>query len=108
MNLQPGNPIVALTRSVPPGVAAMHGIIYNSGSLEDFDRPDYVTGQSLYVSNPTPKQYLNPNAFARRNLGFGNAGRNILTAPGLQDVDVALSETRASKSESPFNFGPKH
>ena len=107
VNLQSGNPfspIVALTRSVTPGVAPTPGLIYNSGSLEGFDRPDYVAGQSLYTSNPTPTQFLNPNAFVRHNLGFGNAGRNILTAPGLQDIDVALSKETRIKERVSLQF----
>ncbi len=95
VNLQSGNPfspIVALTRTVTPGVVPTPGLIYNSGSLEGFDRPDYVLGQPLYVDHRSPAQWVNPAAFARHNLGFGNSGRNVLTAPGLQDVDVALSK----------------
>ena len=34
-------------------------------------------------------------AFVRQSQGFGNAGRNILTAPGFQDVDFAASKTTA-------------
>lgn len=98
LNLQSGNPfspIVALTRSVTPGTPPTPGLIYNSGSLEGFDRPDYVLGQPLTVSNPSPTQWLNPAAFVRHSLGFGDAGRNILTGPGLQDIDVALSKNTA-------------
>jgi len=107
VNLQSGNPfspIVALTRSVTPGVPPTPGLVYNSGSLEGFDRPDYVYGQPLYISNPTPTQWLNPAAFVRHNLGFGNAGRNILTAPGLQDVDVALSKETLVKERVRLQF----
>ncbi len=98
VNLQSGNPfspIVALTRTLAPGTVALPGTLYNSGSLEGFDRPDYVIGQRLTLPNPSPTQWLNPAAFVRHNLGFGNAGRNILTGPGLQDVDVALSKFTA-------------
>ena len=100
VNLQSGNPfspIVALTRSITPGQPPIAGTIYNSGSLLGFDRPDVVPGQSLYVTNPSPTQWLNPLAFVRHNLGFGNAGRNILEGPGLQDIDVALSKATTIK-----------
>jgi len=95
VNLQSGNPfspIVALTGTLTPSQTAVPGTIYNSGSLLGFDRPDVVPGQPLYVDNPSPTQWLNPKAFVRHSLGFGNAGRNILRGPGLQDVDVALSK----------------
>ena len=107
VNLQSGNPfspIVALTRTVTPGVAPTPGLTYNSGSLEGFDRPDYVPGQPLYLNNRSPSQWLNPIAFVRHNLGFGNAGRNILTAPGLQDVDVALSKDTRVKERVSLQF----
>ena len=100
VNLQTGNPfspIVALTRSITPGQPPLPGVLYNSGSLLGFDRPDVIIGQSLYVMNPSPAQWLNPLAFVRHNLGFGNAGRNILTGPGLQDIDVALSKATTIK-----------
>ncbi len=107
VNLQSGNPfspIVALTRTITPGQPPAAGVLYNSGSLLGFDRPDIVPGQPLYVSNPSPTQWLNPNAFVRHNLGFGNAGRNILTGPGLQDVDVALSKATTIKEGIAVQF----
>ncbi len=107
VNLQSGNPfspIVPLTRTLTPGVAPTPGLVYNSGSLQGFDRPDYVLGQPLYVDHRSPAQWLNPNAFVRHNLGFGNAGRNVLTAPGLQDVDVALSKDTRVKERVSLQF----
>jgi hypothetical protein len=107
VNLQSGNPfspIVALTRSITPGQPPTPGVIYNSGSLLGFDRPDVVPGQPLYVQNPSPTQWLNPLAFVRHNLGFGNAGRNILTAPGIQDIDVALSKATTIKEGIQLQF----
>lgn len=95
LNLQTGNPfspIVPLTATLAPGQVPAPGVIYNSGSLEGFDRPNVVLGQSLYVANPSPSQWVNAAAFVRANGTFGNAGRNILRAPGLQDVDAALSK----------------
>jgi hypothetical protein len=79
-------------------------VIYNSGSLEQYDRPDYVLGQPLTVSNPSPSQWINPKAFVRHNLGFGSAGRNILTAPGFQDVDFAISKITAIKERFSLQF----
>jgi hypothetical protein len=107
VNLQSGNPfspIVPLTATLAPGATPVPGVIYNSGSLEGFDRPNIVAGQPLYVSNPSPSQWLNPLAFTRQNGGFGNAGRNILTAPGLQDIDVALSKTTAIRERVSLQF----
>jgi hypothetical protein len=100
VTMQSGNPfspIVALTKSITPGQPPVAGTIYNSGSLEGFDRPDVVLGQPLYVTDPSPTQWLNPLAFVRHNLGFGNAGRNILTGPGLQDVDFSVAKMTTVK-----------
>jgi hypothetical protein len=98
INVQTGSPfspIVPLTATLAPGATQASGVIYNSGSLEGFDRPDYVFGQPLLVANPTPGQYLNKAAFVRANRAFGNAGRNILRAPGFDDVDLAVSKLTA-------------
>ena len=107
VNMQSGSPfspIVPLTSTLVRGADPVAGVIYNSGSLEQFDRPDYVAGQPLTAPHPSPSQWLNPRAFMRHNLGFGNAGRNILTGPGLQDVDVALSKNTAIRERFSLQF----
>lgn len=107
VNMQSGSPfspILPLTATLAPGATPAPGVIYNSGSLEQYDRPDYVLGQPLTVPNPSPSQWLNPAAFVRHNLGFGDAGRNILTGPGLQDVDVALSKNTTIREGISLQF----
>jgi hypothetical protein len=107
VNLQTGSPfspIVPLSATLAPGAQPVPGTIYNSGSLEQFDRPNYVSGQSLVVSNPTPTQWLNPVAFVRANNSFGNAGRNILTAPGFEDIDFAISKMTAIRESVSLQF----
>ncbi len=53
------------------------------------DRPNIVG--IAPVSNPTPARWFNTAAFALQPLGtFGNAGRNILTGPGYQNVNASL------------------
>ena len=54
-------------------------------------RPNVVPGQPLYPSNQSPTLWLNPYAFTiPANGTWGNAGRNILRAPGfLADGFVA-------------------
>jgi hypothetical protein len=107
LNMQSGNPfspIVPLTATLVRGSDPVPGVIYNSGSLQQYDRPDYVLGQPLTVPNPSPSQWINPKAFVRHNLGFGSAGRNILTGPGLQDVDVALSKNTAIRERFSLQF----
>jgi len=70
-----------------------------------FDRPDLVPGQPLTLPNATPSQWLNKAAFVFAPLGtFGNAGRNILTAPGFEDIDFAISKTTAIKERVSLQF----
>jgi hypothetical protein len=81
LNLQSGNPfspIVAVT---------------NPNSLETFDRPTVLPGASVSVPHPSTTLWFNTAAFVRPPAGsFGTSGRNILTAPGFQDFDLALSK----------------
>src|SRR5205823_6327218 len=54
VNMQTGSPfspIVPLTTTLVRGSDPVPGVIYNSGSLEQYDRPDYVPGQPLIVAN---------------------------------------------------------
>src|SRR5262249_40490343 len=78
-NWQTGNPFTPLVPTM------------RSGSLELFDRPDVVPGQSVSLSNPTPNLWFNRDAFVLNPLGrFGHAGRHIITAPPFKNLDLAL------------------
>jgi outer membrane receptor protein involved in Fe transport len=53
------------------------------------DRPNLLRPAAL--SNPTPDRWFDVGAFALPAYGtFGNAGRNILTGPGFQSVNVSI------------------
>jgi hypothetical protein len=81
VNLQSGNPFSPIIPTADPN------------SLETFDRPNVVSGQPLTLPNPTPDLWLNKAALSTPPAGtFGNAGRNILTAPGFEDIDCAVSK----------------
>jgi hypothetical protein len=67
-------------------------VVDTKGSLEAFNRPNVVPGQSLYVANPSPFLWLNKAAFSQQTTGFGNAGRNILTAPGMSNLDFSVAK----------------
>jgi hypothetical protein len=93
LNLQTGNPFSPI---VP---------VTNPSSLETFDRPNVVLGQPLLMPNPTPAQWINKAALVRATPGtFGNAGRNILTAPGFEDIDFAVSKNTAIKERVSLQF----
>lgn len=55
-------------------------------------RPNIVPGVPLYIaSSAPPYQVANPAAFAIPAAGtFGDAGRNILRNPGLEQFDLSL------------------
>jgi hypothetical protein len=55
-------------------------------------RPNIVPGVPLYISSSAPPyQVANPAAFSIPAAGtFGDAGRNILRNPGLEQFDVSL------------------
>jgi hypothetical protein len=58
-------------------------------------RPNLVPGQPLYItSSAPPYSVANPAAFAIPAAGtYGDAGRNILRAAGLEQLDVSLLKT---------------
>ena len=75
-----------------------------SGSL----RANVVPGQSVYVANPSTKEWFNTAAFCQPettannpaatcvNAGdstFGDAGRNILEGPGQVTLNMSLNKT---------------
>jgi len=93
VNLQSGSPfspIIAVTDS--------------KGSLEAFNRPFLVAGVPLYLPNASPAGFLNPAAFVRQATGFGNAGRNILTSPGFEDIDFSIAKTTTIKERAALQF----
>jgi hypothetical protein len=63
-----------------------------------------VPGVPLTVPNPSPAQWINPAAFVRQATGFGSAGRNILTAPGFEDVDFSVAKNTAIKERFSLQF----
>jgi hypothetical protein len=64
-------------------------------SVSGSERPDLVSGVSLTPpGGQTPTNWINPAAFATPAPGtFGDAGRNLVRAPGLWQMDSALAKT---------------
>jgi hypothetical protein len=58
-------------------------------------RPNLVAGQPLYIASSAPPfRVANPAAFAIPAAStYGNAGRNILRASGLHQLDLGLHKT---------------
>jgi hypothetical protein len=63
------------------------------GNVLSTERPDLVPGVPLYLDYGTTGLWLNSAAFAVPAKGkWGNLGRNVLRAPGLFQIDTALSK----------------
>jgi len=62
-------------------------------SVAGYERPNLVSGVSLIpATGQTPGLWINPAAFTTpANGSFGNAGRNLVRAPDLWQVDLALA-----------------
>ena len=75
----------------------------NTGDVSGVDRPDVVGNPRQGPS--TPERFFNTAAFAPpERFRFGNAGRNILTGPGLATVDVAIVRTFALSESVSLDF----
>ena len=67
------------------------------------DRPN-VTGNPAR-SSPTPQEWFNTAAFTTPPYGsFGNAGRNILSGPGRQAVNVSIVKNTAIRERLNVQF----
>lgn len=86
----PFSPLSATNRVFPAAVG-------NTG------RPNLVAGCDLYA-NQSINQWFNPNCFTLQPAGtFGNAGRDIITAPGFWDLDDSLlKDWRVEKISESF------
>ncbi len=63
------------------------------GNVLSAQRPNLVPGVPLYLDYGSTGLWLNPAAFAVPASGtWGNLGKNVLRAPGLFQVDSALSK----------------
>lgn len=63
------------------------------GNVLSTERPNLVPGVPLYLDYGTSGLWLNPAAFVVPAKGtWGNLGRNVLRAPGLFQIDTALSK----------------
>ena len=65
----------------------------NTANAGTFTRPNIVPGQSISLpaSQRTPEHWFNTNAFsAPAPYQFGNAGRDIVSGPGIEILDFAV------------------
>ncbi|HEV2176332.1 MAG TPA: TonB-dependent receptor [Terriglobia bacterium] len=98
---------VATAQSGPPFTPQISGNISGAdeqaitGQGHPTDRPN-LTVSALYPAHQTPTQYVLASAFtAPAAFTFGNAGRNILTGPGIASWDFSLIRNfRLAESKS--------
>jgi hypothetical protein len=64
------------------------------GDTRNPDRPSLNPAFTGPIKKGSPSQWFNPAAFLLPPAGtYGNAGRGILTGPGLADLDLSLFKT---------------
>ena len=57
-------------------------------------RPNIAAGSTVSALQPSINEWFNTSAFVIPTTpAYGNAGRNILRDPGLNDIDLALSKS---------------
>jgi hypothetical protein len=70
------------------------------------ERPNLVPGVPLYLDYGTTGRWLNLAAFSTPAPGtWGNLGRNVVRAPGLFQVDTALSKRVRIAERNTLEFG---
>lgn len=63
----------------------------NNGDSRDPIRPSWNPAFSGPLILGSPNQYFNPNAFVTPSTGtYGNVGRDVLTGPGLAELDFSV------------------
>lgn len=76
------------------------------GNTLSAQRPNLVPGVPLYLDYGATSRWINPAAFAVPAVGtWGNFGRNVLRAPGLFQIDTALSKKTRLAERSNLDFG---
>jgi hypothetical protein len=67
------------------------------------NRPNLVGNPN--ISNPTASRFFDPSAFQIPEAGtFGNAGRNVIIGPGIQNMDVALARSERLSDSTRVQF----
>jgi carboxypeptidase family protein len=75
------------------GVPATLGIggVDNSNTQTGYDRPNYVSGQSVAAANQSASRWWNNAAFVEAPFGsFGNVGRDTVLAPGIFTINAEV------------------
>jgi hypothetical protein len=81
--------IITVQSGVPLNLT--NGGTDNSNTQTGYDRPNYVSGQSVNATNQAPGGWYNPAAFVEAPFGqFGNVGRDTALAPGVFSINAEV------------------
>jgi hypothetical protein len=73
--------------------------------INSSQRPNLVPGEPLYPANQSASDWLNVSAFSvPANGTWGNAGRDLVRAPGHGQMDVALEKRMQMRERMSFTF----
>jgi hypothetical protein len=73
--------------------------------INSSQRPNVVAGQPLYSTDQTPADWLNVAAFSvPANGTWGDAGRDLVRAPGHWQMDLALEKKMRVTEKMAFTF----
>jgi hypothetical protein len=93
-NSRIGSMLLGGWRAVPiyqaqTGLAFMPGLSYDAANAGTVTRPNTVCSGSL--PNPSLTEWFNTSCFvAGPSYVFGNTGRNVLRAPGIDNLDLSI------------------
>lgn len=69
------------------------------------DRPNVAPGVKGFTTTGDPARFFDPKQFVLQPAGFlGNAGRNIITGPGLKDVDFIVVKSTSIRERLNVEF----
>ena len=89
----------------PLTISASRGVNDLPDGNNSNQRADLVPGVPLYPANQTAEQWFNPAAFVVPRPGtWGNAQRNIIRAPGLFQIDLALQKQFTIRNAQNLEF----
>jgi hypothetical protein len=91
------------------GAVTVFPSLDNSFSAINADQADVIGNPSLDTGRPRSQllaQYFNTAAFARNAIGtFGTAPRNMITGPGIANLDLAVMKRFSLRETPAWNSG---
>lgn len=90
---------------LPLNVTISRSALALPDQINSSQRPNIVPGESLYPTDQSPSDWLNVAAFSvPANGTWGDAGRDVVRAPGHWQMDVALEKRMPVTERLAFTF----